>query len=45
MNKSLVAGIVVGGVAVAGAATGLGVGLANNTAEYQVSIVSELEYK
>ena len=43
MNKSLVAGIVVGGVAVAGAATGLGVGLANNTAEYQVSIVSELE--
>ena len=43
MNKGLIAGIVVGGVAVAGAATGLGVGLANNTAEYQVNIVSELE--
>ena len=42
-SKGLIAGIVVGGVAVAGAAVGLGVAYSGKTAEYQVNIVSELE--
>ena len=42
MKKGLIAGLVVGGVAVTGAAIGVGIGIENNK-QYQVSIISELE--
>ena len=43
MSKKIIAGVIIGSIAIAGAATGIGVGYSHGRNKYEVNIVSELE--
>ena len=43
MSKKIIAGVIIGSIAIAGAATGIGVGYSHGKNKYEVNIVSELE--